>query len=374
MEKQQALEILSANKDGWFNDDSGCTVIKGSDIRVEDQGLIVGDMSVGRKAINKLMNRMGLNDKFMDYRKEGIVESARFNKTLTNIVDWNKDRKLIGYKKGNTIVDIIPCNPAQDFQKNLYLDTIYNQVRESIELLPEDKYVDVIDIDQNSKEMKISLVSPGTKFSMLQNDEWVAGSLITAGLSGVSYSPHYGRLVCTNGMVDGFKMRSTVANGKNHNRDVIKTYISRGFRMHDTTNEHLQKIGRDAISTPASLEEYLSFRKITKSLLSDFDDDQKEMILDKIFNLSEANEIYKTDVTKKSKIWLTSALCGLSVYELLNDITKFTTHDRTLNDEDSLHLNKEASKWFLGGEWHNNDVAPRVNFSKKPTYNDSVVT
>ena len=373
MEKQEALSILESNKDAWFNDDSSCKVLKGSDIHLVESGIAISGMPATKKAIDKLLSRMGLNNKFMDYKNLSDVGVKRFNETMDNIVDWNKDRKLLAYIDNKKIVDIVPCNPSQDFQKNEHLNVIYNEIRENIELLTDDKIVDNFKIDTESKEIKVSLVSPDSKFAMLKEDEWVLGSLIGASLSGVSYSPYYGRLVCMNGMIDGIKLRNSVINGKNHTTDVMRTYIGRGFRMSEASNDHIQKIGRSSIETPASLAEYMMFRNLMSSLMDDRDVEERQPFLDKVFSIREAINAYGCDVTSKSRTWQQSALSGLSVYELLNDITKFTTHDSTLSEENRVIMNKEASKWFLRSAWHNLDVAPRVNFSKSPTYNDSVL-
>jgi hypothetical protein len=44
MEKQEALSILESNKDAWFNDDSSCKVLKGSDIHLVESGIAISGM------------------------------------------------------------------------------------------------------------------------------------------------------------------------------------------------------------------------------------------------------------------------------------------------------------------------------------------
>ena len=64
---------------------------------------------------------------------------------------------------------------------------------------------------------------------------------------------------------------------------------------------------------------------------------------------------------------------GSTVYELLNDITKWTTHDTMVNNQAMKNrLNEKASTWFMKGQWHNRNVAPSVEVRRAPRFSDSI--
>lgn len=372
MTKEEAIAILDSKKESWMETNSSLKTFNVSEIQLNNNELTIGDVPISKKALPKLMYGMGLNGKFMDYTKKQDVDAESFSSTLMNIVTWNGSNKVLAKVEGNTVTKILPCNAPQFFEDGRMLGVIYDDFHGKVEELDGKREISKMDIDCESKTMRISIVNPSSKFSISKEDEWVLGSLLSVGLSEAHYSPYYGRLVCLNGMVDGYKMRSNSISGKNYTEENVKSFIQRGFRKRNLKSEHISNIISEASKTPASLGEFLNFRREYENALGNSYVAVKE--LNRVFDTSEIKNAYKdNDIFVMSELWKKSALCGMTVYELLNDITNFTTHGNLISNEDAMDINRLASRWFLGMQWDNYDLAPQVNFKKKPAFSNSVL-
>lgn len=371
MKKEEVLELMDSKRDAWLDMNSSFRLFNVSQLRIGENGLSVSDIPISKKALPRLMYRMGLNGKFMDYSKKKEVDINSFKKTLENIVQWNGTQNILARVEDSVVTSIVPCNSPEFFQNNHVLKSIYDDIRQNVENLQDDRAIEKIDIDEEKKNISLSLVNPNSKFSIVENDEWVLGTLLSVGLTQTLYSPYYGRLVCLNGMVDGVRMKNDSISGKNYNESQVKTFIRRGFNLQNESEQMLRTISRNSINTPASLNEYLSFRSMLGQILGE--NEIASTVMSETFGISDIQKAYNVDIKETSETFRKSAICGLSVYELLNDVTNFTTHSNVISREDAIEMNKNASKWFLDMNWDNYDIAPKVSFKKSPAYSNSVV-
>ena len=111
-----------------------------------------------------------------------------------------------------------------------------------------------------------------------------------------------------------------------------------------------------------------------KIMLEGLDDSQKHMS-DHLFPLDHIEAAYGgKQIYDNTDQWKRTAKTGTTVYELLNDITKWTTHDDAVQNQAMKdRLNEKASTWFMKGEWHNRNVAPAVPLRRKPVFSDSTI-
>lgn len=371
MKKEEVLELMDSKRDAWLDMNTSYRLFSVSQIQIGENGLSVSDIPISKKALPRLMYRMGLNGKFMDYSKKKEVDMNSFKNTMENIVRWNGTQSILTRVEDSVVTSIVPCNSPEFFQNNTILKSIYDDLRQNVENLEDTRTIEQLSIDEEKKNISLSLVNPDSKFSIVENDEWVLGTLLSVGLTQTLYSPYYGRLVCLNGMVDGVRMKNDSISGKNYNENQIKTFIRRGFNLQNESEEMLRTICRNSINTPASLNEYLSFRSMLGQILGD--NEIASTVMSQTFGIADIQSAYKVDIKETSETFRKSAICGLSVYELLNDVTNFTTHSDVISREDAIDMNKNASKWFLDMNWDNYDIAPKVNFKKNPAFSNSVV-
>jgi len=226
------------------------------------------------------------------------------------------------------------------------------------------------DMDVNAKNIKFSTVDPTTKFNAIGSDQWVLGSILSIGLAEAFASPYYGRLICTNGMVDGIKMRKSSISGKGYTESSISQIISKGTNLKKLAGDHIKEVSASAVKCDVSLSEYLAFRKI---MLGGLLEEQKEQA-DLLFPLHHIEDAYGgKQIFENNDQWKRTAKTGVTVYELLNDITKWTTHNKSVNNPTMKNrLNEKASTWFMKGQWDNSNVAPNVAIRRSPCFNDSI--
>ena len=224
-------------------------------------------------------------------------------------------------------------------------------------------------MDNDRKTIRFSTVDPSTKFNAVGNDQWILGSILGIGLTEAFASPYYGRLICTNGLVDGINMRKFSLSGKGYSEQAISQMISKGTNLKKLVSDHIKEISANAIKCEVSLSEYLNFRKIMSEGLNE---DQKD-VADLLFPLYHIEDAYGgKEIFDNNEQWKTTAKSGVTVYEMLNDITKWTTHDKNVkNPAMKNRLNEKASSWFMKGQWHNRNVAPNVQLKRNPCFSDS---
>lgn len=366
--KTEALMKIESSRDDWFRDDS-YTVHPIDSVSIDDSGVYVDRMSLNEKAVSKMLYRMQLTNKFIDYKKE--VGEGNFKQVFDNIIKWNQGKQIVARSRGGFVSDVFFYRGDTEFNPESRLRMIFNGVHEKISSMSDDVEIHKLDVDSDRKNIRFSTVDPTTKFSAIARDEWVLGSILSIGLTEAYAAPYYGRLICMNGMVDGIKMRKTSIAGKGYTESMIHQMISKGTNLKKLAGDHIKTISHDASSCDVSLSEYLSMRKI---MLEGLDDSQKHMS-DHLFPLDHIEAAYGgKQIYDNTDQWKRTAKTGTTVYELLNDITKWTTHDDAVQNQAMKdRLNEKASTWFMKGEWHNRNVAPAVPLRRKPVFSDSTI-
>jgi hypothetical protein len=366
--KQEVLGLIESNRNDWM--DNGTYSVHTIDsVSLEDTGVYVDGMGLSERAVSKMLYRMQLTNKFIDYKRQ--VEENDFKTVFGNIVKWNQGKQIITRSNGNTVSDVFFYTGSEDFNSGSRLSMIIDGVYDKVSQMSDDIEIHKFEIDTASKNIKFSTVDPTTKFNAIGSDEWVLGSILSIGLTEGFASPYYGRLICSNGLVDGVKMRKSSLTGKGYTEESIRQLISKGTSLKKLVGDHIKEVSREAVQCDVSLSEYLSLRKIMAEGLHE----EQKHVVDQLFPLDHIEDAYGgKEVFNNNDQWKRTAKSGATVYELLNDITKWTTHDTSINNRVMKdRLNEKASIWFMKGEWHNRNVAPVVELHRKPKFSDSVV-
>lgn len=367
MTKTEALKQIDSNRDSWLNSGSYSVHQIGS-VSLTDEGIYIDNIPLGEKAISKMLYRMQLTNKFIDYKNE--VGQNNFTSVFNDIISWNRGKQIVTRSNGSVISDVFFYRGDEEFNANNRLEMIIDGVQNKLSSMEDGIEIHKFDIDVHNKNIKFSTVDPTTKFNAIGSDEWVLGSILSIGLAEAFASPYYGRLICTNGMVDGIKMRKSSISGKGYTESAISQMISKGTNLKKLAGDHIKEVSASAVRCEVSLSEYLTLRKV---MMSGLLEDQKEHA-DLLFPLHHIEDAYGgKEIFENNDQWKRTAKAGLTVYELLNDITKWTTHNKSVNNPAMKNrLNEKASTWFMKGQWDNRNIAPNVDVKRPPCFNDSV--
>lgn len=367
MTKAQVMEEINSKRDTWL-DSGSYSVNQIGSVSLKDSGIYVNEMPLSERAISKMLYRMQLTNKFIDYKSE--VGTNDFSSVFNNIIAWNRGKQIVTKSNGSVVSDIFFYRGEEEFNPNNRLSMIVDGIYDKLSGMNDDIEIHKFDMDVQSKNIRFSTVDPTTKFNAVGSDEWVLGSILSIGLAEAFASPYYGRLICTNGMVDGIKMRKASISGKGYTEAAISQIISKGTNLKKLAGDHIKEVSAAAVNCEVSLSEYLTFRKI---MLNGLSEEQKEHA-DLLFPLHHIEDAYGgKEIFENSDQWKRTAKSGVKVYELLNDITKWTTHNKSINNPTMKNrLNEKASTWFMKAEWDNKNVAPNVELKRPPCFNDSI--
>ena len=202
--KNEAIAEIEANRKDWLKGDS-YSVHTIDSVTFNDAGIYVDEMSLNEKAVSKMLYRMQLTDKFIDYKDQ--VERGNFKTVFDNIIQWNKGKQIIARTTAGKVSDVFFYRGEEEFNPSGRLEMIIDGVQNRLSEIPDEMEIHEFNIDTFNKSIKFSTVDPSTKFNAIGSDEWVLGSVLNIALTEAFASPYYGRLICTNGMVDGIKMR-----------------------------------------------------------------------------------------------------------------------------------------------------------------------
>lgn len=259
--------------------------------------------------------------------------------------------KVAAQAKGNTSVSLV-LNP--DTKKIIGVqkdprDLISNQTFLDSTKRIIDKYgLEVNNFSVNGDGgVAINASSPKNVWGLsgLADEEFYGGiSFLNNPNSGFQVSPYLHRLVCANGMI-GRSFEETMSLGQMDSLSMEKfwsklnTLADRGFRP-----ELFEEKVRTAMNTKASLSE-LEHASTTLKSLSDADSKELESWIPlqstrAKFHLAGIDTLTFTGNQKKG------AKTGTSVWDLVNGITHFASHDNgfKIEDFDRRRLQVEASR------------------------------
>lgn len=255
----------------------------------------------GTKARQKLMNRLK-------------TATAAKGAASISLVVSPEDRKIVGVNKEN---------------QNLISNSSFLKSTEQII----DKYgLEVNDFTTKSDgTVTINTSSPSNHWGIkgLKDEDFFGGVTFSNGPeNGFEISPFLHRLVCANGMIGkAFDERFSVKSFSNHEMEQLFQQLNhlaeRGFRP-ASFEEKVQR----AINTPASLMEMSKAHELLRSSAG--------VNIEKMLSLEEWVPYHTTrqkyhdfgvDTIMLSNDQRKNAKTGTSVWELINGITHFATHE-----------------------------------------------
>jgi hypothetical protein len=259
---------------------------------------------------------------------------------------------------------------AEDYQK--MFNTYFDMVTTSLEGSSNKYEIDKVTYNDETEDVSIILTDPESVFAVYKHDNWNRGAAIKFDQTTFNAYPFYGRLICSNGLIDGTKGMQSTIQSKSFNLNRIKRTVNK-LLIHKDGEADTMII--DAVnhlkSTNISVRELLEYRN---KFLRWNEEDKYEHLLRTAFSLDKISKVYG-DITEKSDRWLGTADSGRNGYEFFNDLTKMTTHtDKSHIELEHAHeIQKLAAKLLFKEQFDLEDRAPIQKFIVAPIFDDSKI-
>ncbi|MEC9208994.1 MAG: hypothetical protein VX762_01045 [Bacteroidota bacterium] len=255
------------------------------------------------------------------------------NSTMTLLMLVNpKNKHVIGFKKRKH--DLISNVSFLDLAEN-----IIN--RNNLE-------VNEMSVD-DSGNVNINTLLPENYWSVngIAGEDFISGISLTNSInSGVQLSTYLGRLICTNGMIANKLEESCQMKDLNHTTynnflDVVEALESRNFKP-----QSFDKHVFSAVNTRASIHEMMRARH----LLLNTSVVNKHSV-NEYLPINHAETEYKKlgiNMYKLSAKEKRNAESPMSVWELINVITDFASHNNQITDAQGHKLQSQSGELFYG--------------------------
>lgn len=285
----------------------------------------VGDLFDEQKQINFLNN----------IRK--AVAQADSGKTVTLVV--NKiERKIVGVMRED----------RQLISNKGFLDTV-GQVVDKGKLI-----VNEFAVNDKTGEIIINTTNPNGLFDIegVKDETHIGGvSFSNSMKNGFLVTPYTNRLVCTNGMIvkgfddDDINMTNIDHDSMNNFWNKLKQLMKNGFKPLKFDERALK-----AMNTPSSLDEMeKATRAIMNTLSNQFEvkDIQSWIPLQETLNRFHAAGI---DTQSFNSSQFKNARTGTSVWDIIQSITHFSSHDNGFNLTDYARMQLQMAAGQLFGK------------------------
>lgn len=298
-------------------------------IRVGGQAVTISEQFMGQ-----MIDFLGIPRKFInDYSRYMGSDIESFINFLKNTkgAKENMDLYLLGNRSGNSVVGL---------QKEYMPREIFFKTFEDI---MNKKQFEIKNMLQSGTSLHIQTINKGAEFNVnnLDLETFYPGFSLDSNNNGMSLGSFIYRLVCTNGMVG--KSSEEVLKYQ----DPGKFYEGLGYLMkHDFVPKNFSQNVYRAMETNASLLELENARKLIKHSGNDIDNLVAERFIPTrdAYALLQRNNIdpIKLDDAKKKNI-----VTDVKVWDMINGITDFASHDYHINVNESARLNLQVQAGSL---------------------------
>jgi len=301
-------------------------------------------------AIKDILSLSGMNKQFVSNLLGSSINEETVSKLITLLrqaLSANKSgRGTIVINGGNQIIKVYK-EGVIGLPNNQFFDLAERAIDRN-NLIVEDLvyHADTTTVTINTK-------GDGQEFGLrgLEDEYFTNGlSMCNSPTKGVSFDPYVHRLVCTNGMIgSAFKesVRMTDMKPKTYQDFYAKlTYLERkNFIPSDFETQV-----REAINTPASVSEVLGITNLMKSH-SIIEDQELFRYLPQLPSTVAAYQAKHVHLDALTKPQQKYAKTNMSVWDAINGLTDFASHDDGYSVNGQMHLQRVAG-----------DLLTRTNF------------
>ena len=279
-------------------------------------------MGISKAALRDLCNLIGVSAKMNTSVKSVMGED--FTKTLLNLL-----KDAISSKSGLDLTMIVGRDKIvrrfMSKHQTMISNTAFFDLAEEI-IDKNNLNVDKFDVGVDGT-VNITSLSPISGFGLagFDDESFDAGLSISNSLTGVQVDPYIHRLVCTNGMVgeqfnEAINIKSLNAPSMVKFHESLKRLEKNNFKP----TQFIDQLER-AMKTPASIAEMNRGIDLIQST-SNVDGSQVHQFIKYSETIREYQKL-NVDVTKLNHAQQQNARTGLSVWDVINGVTDFASHD-----------------------------------------------
>lgn len=338
--------------------------IKISEIEIKNESFIQYkgiNLKLEDSAKKDLFQLLGLNNRMLKH-----IESYSSKQQTIRFIDWFR-RAAANNSKMDLEMIINPNKKHVIAFRKSKSNLISNQTFLNLA----EKIIDNNNLDINNMSvdefgnMNINALKPENYWSVngIRDEDFVSGISISNSIdNGTQLASYLGRIICTNGMIsyeieEKCQMRQLDNNSYNKFKDAIESLERRNFKPKSFDN-HVYK----AISTRASVNEILK----TNSLMLKNSELDKYSV-NEYLSISDTADAYKPMEINIHKLGLNekkNAASHLSVWELINIVTDFASHDKRVSESNGHKLQNKAGELFYSNYDMSNTIPVRDPFPK----------
>ena len=306
-----------------------------------------------------------IDAKHLEFKNRVFEVSYQALKDLSKVLGMaSNSLKNINHKLGKEISIAIFNNMLKANAKKSNSDILFvmNRKGEILRILNEkssvisnevffniaDRIIDqnglgVHDLSVNQEgELVIQTKSRNSEFQIngFKDEVFESGLSISNTHFGINVDPFVHRLVCTNGMVTKMFDESISINSVNQREMGIFFDQLHRLEMNDFKSSGFSKKVTEAISTPASIDELTKAIK----LLTDHSEITNHEVEEFINHKQTFRDYHNVgvDIEKISVAKKRNAKSGISMWNVINGVTDFASHNYGYNVKNSVQLQIEA--------------------------------
>lgn len=290
---------------------------KGSEIKISKQGFsdLLKLLKIPKAFVSKfndiMKERPEARRQFINSIKNVMSSQGTGSSTVTLILSVEK-KEIVAVRKN-----------ARDIISNRgFLDVVNNVI--------DNNSLDVVDFSiGKSGEVSINTVDVKNQWDVngLKDEVFQSGvSFINNPKDGFIVSPYISRMVCANGMIsqgfqEQYKLTSTDGNAMQKFFSDINNLAKKGFKP----EQFVERV-KDAISMKASLNEMYNIKRAIKRVVPDIKNDELESWVPVKYTEAAYARI-GVDCKLLRSGQLKNAKTDTSLWDLINGLTHFSTHD-----------------------------------------------
>lgn len=310
----ETLETNEANKMQFFV----------GDLKVENSKLVLDGNTLSDDSTKKVLSHLRVRPNFLELQKKMSEEDWE---SVSHKLQYISAQQPVYARKATGLPQIVDLQLASKKAPNggILVPEIFDAIYENLVSSSADDYV-LSDkfYDEEKGIVSVTLLNSQKEIDVFgtQEDMWKTGKIITFSDTEFGIHPFFERLVCTNGNVAKQYGFSTNVTKSKYNFSRINAMLERDImNASDSANSILSDATKHLKKTNVSVRELLEYRNF-------FNEEAHSKILEKYFDLSYLNKVYRCDVEGMHNIWKSTADTGRNAYDFINDLTYIASHPK----------------------------------------------
>lgn len=328
------------------------------DLKVENCKLKLDDNTLSDDSTKKVLSHLRVKNNFLELQKKMSEED--WETVSEKLKMLNASQAVYGRKMAteSKIVDLHLANRKAP-NGGIQVPEIFDLLRESLLSSSADDYsLSDTYFSDESGQVSVTLLNEDRQIDVFgnQQDMWKTGKRITWSSVDFGVFPFFERLVCTNGNVaKQYGFSANVSKSK-YNFAKVQAILEREIlHASDAATPMLSEATRHLKKSNVSVREFLAYRSF-------FNEEDHAKIVEKYFDLSYLNKVYRCDVESMHNIWKSTADTGKNAYDFFNDLTYIASHPKEIKIEEDLRrsLQIKASDLLFKETLDLELVAPKI--------------